>query len=152
VSGAVKMILREDVSGVGKRGDLVEVSAGYARNYLVPRKLAITSAGGAAQQAVTMRAKRAGRDAQDREGATEIATRLVAKVIRIAARAGDGGHLYGSVTAADVVDAVQTQTGITLERSSIHLDEHIKSIGEHQVQVRPHSEVEFPITVEVVAT
>jgi large subunit ribosomal protein L9 len=152
MSGAVKMILREDVSGVGKRGDVVEVSAGYARNFLVPRRLALTAVGGAEAQAATMRVKRAVRDAKDREGATEIATRLVAKVIRISARAGDSGHLYGSVSATDIVDAVQAQTGITLERSAIHLDEHIKAIGEHQVQVRPHSEVEFPITVEVAAT
>jgi large subunit ribosomal protein L9 len=152
VSGAVKMILRDDVSGVGKRGDVVEVSAGYARNFLVPRRLAMKASDGAEQQASAMRAKRAVRDAKDREGATEIATRLVAKVIRITARAGDGGHLYGSVTAGDIVDAVQAQTGITLERSAVHLDEHIKATGEHQVQVRPHSEVEFPVTVEVVAS
>ncbi len=149
---AVTVILREDVAGVGKRGDVVEVSAGYARNFLVPRHLALKATDGAQRQATAMRAKRAVRDAKDREGAEEIATRLVAKVIRITARAGEGGRLFGSVTATDVVDAVEKQTGITIDRHAVRLDEHIKTIGEHQVQVRPHSDVEFPITVDVVAS
>ncbi len=149
MSGAVRVILRDDVAGVGKRGDIVEVSAGYARNYLVPRRLALKATAGAEAQAEAMRAKRAIRDAKEREGAEEIATRLVAKVISVSARAAEGGKLFGSVSAADLVSAVAAQTGIELPRSAVHLEEPIKTIGSHQVAVRPHADVEFPLTVEV---
>ena len=98
-----------------------------------------------------MRAKRAVKDAKDREGAEAIARVLVSKVITIVARAGDGGKLFGSVTSTEVAAAVATQSGIELERKAIHLDEHIKSTGTHQVQVRLHSDVEFPLTVELIA-
>lgn len=151
MSGPVQMILRDDVAGLGKRGDIVEVSAGYARNYLVPRHLAFGATPGAAAQAEAMRAKRAVRDAKDREGAQEIATRLVAKVIGVSARSGAGGKLFGSVSVADLIAAVSAQTGIELDRGAIHLDEPIKTVGSHQVSVRPHADVEFPLTVEVSA-
>jgi large subunit ribosomal protein L9 len=149
---SVRVILRDDVSGVGKRGDIVEVAPGYARNFLVPRGLALKATPGAEGQAATMRAKRAVKDAKDREGAEAIARVLVSKVITIVARAGDGGKLFGSVTSTEVAAAVATQSGIELERKAIHLDEHIKSTGTHQVQVRLHSDVEFPLTVEVAAS
>jgi len=148
----VKVILRDDVAGVGKRGDIVDVSTGYARNYLMPRKLALKATPGAEAQAEAMRAKRAVRDAKDRESAQEIATRLVAKVIAVSARAGEGGKLFGSISAADLVTAVSAQAGIELERSAFRLEEPIKSVGSHQVSVRPHAEVEFPLTVEVSAS
>lgn len=151
MSGSVRVILRDDVAGVGKRGDLVDVSAGYARNFLVPRKLALKATPGAEAQAEAMRAKRSIRDAKDREGAQEIASRLVAQVISVSARAGEGGKLFGSVTVADLIGAVSAQTGIELERSAFHLAEHIKTVGSHQVVVRPHADVEFPLTVEVSA-
>lgn len=151
MSGSVRVILRDDVAGVGKRGDLVDVSAGYARNYLVPRNLALKATPGAEAQAEAMRAKRAIRDAKDREGAQEIATRLVAQVIAVSARAGEGGKLFGSVTVADIITAVANQAGIELERSAFHLAEPIKATGSHQVTVRPHPDVEFPLTVEVSA-
>ena len=148
----VKVILRDDVSGVGKRGDIVDVAPGFARNFLMPRGLALKATAGAEGQAATMRAKRAVRDAKDREGAEEIAKLLVSKVISISARAGDGGKLFGSVTSTEVVAAVQSQFGVELERRAVHLDEHIKTIGSHQVPVRLHSDVEFPLTIEVSAS
>jgi large subunit ribosomal protein L9 len=148
----VNVILRDDVAGLGKRGDIVEVAPGYARNFLLPRGLAIRATPGAEAQAAAMRAKRALRDAKDRESAEEIARRLVAQVVRVSARAGEGGRLFGSVTATEIVTAVTDQTGVELDRKAVHLDEHIKSVGSHQVVVRLHPEVEFPLTVEVSAS
>ena len=149
---AVKVLLRSDVAGLGKRGDLVEVSPGYARNYLMPRKLALKATDGILAQAEVMRSKRSVQDAKDREGAQEIATRLVAKVIAVSARAGEGGRLFGSVTAADLVGAVAAQAGIDLERGAFRIVEPIKSVGHHEVLIHLHPEVEFPLTVEVKAS
>jgi large subunit ribosomal protein L9 len=118
----------------------------------MPRKLALKATVGAEAQAEAMRAKRAVKDAKDREGAQEIATRLVAKVIAVSARAGEGGRLFGSVSAAELVGAVSAQAGIEIDRGAFRIDEPIKSVGSHQVLVHLHPEVEFPLTVEVSAS
>ena len=122
---------------------------GYARNFLLPNGHAFKATDGAVSQAGAMRRARDLRDAHDREGAQAIATKLVAKVITITAKSGPDGKLYGSVTTADVAEAIAEQTGINLERKQIHM-EPIKSLGEHSVSAKLHSAVEFPITVEVV--
>lgn len=146
----MKVILRADHKGLGKRGDIVEVSDGHARNFLFPKGLAITASDGAVSQAAAMRRARDLRDSQDREAAQTIASALVAKTITIAVKAGAEGRLFGSVTAADVADAVQSQANISLDRRKLHMD-HIKTTGMYQVSAKLHSDVEFPITVEVVA-
>jgi large subunit ribosomal protein L9 len=148
---AVKVILRSDVSGLGKRGDIVEVSKGYARNFLSPRGLAMPATEGAEAQAQAMRRARDIKDARDRESAEEVAKVLVARTIEISARAGGGGRLFGSVTSTEIVAAVREQTGIELDRKDIQLDEHIKEVGTHQATAHLHSDVQFPITVEVVS-
>jgi large subunit ribosomal protein L9 len=147
----VKVILRRDVDTVGKKGDIVDVADGYARNFLVPKGLAIKATPGSTSQAGAMRRARDVRDARDRGAAEEVATRLVPTVITVRARAGSEGRLFGSVTAVDVAEAVAAQTGIELDRRKLHLDDAIKSIGTHQVTAKLHADVEFPITVEVVA-
>lgn len=146
---AVKVVLRSDVSGVGTRGDIVEVAPGYARNFLIPRGLGFVATQGSEAQASVMRKNRALKDAKDRESAQEIAQRLVPLQIGVSARAGEGGKLFGSVTAADVAAAVAAQAHVTLDRKSIRMDDAIKTIGEHQVQVHLHAEVQFPLTVVV---
>lgn len=145
----VKLILRDNVAGLGRRGDVVEVAPGYARNYLVPRGLAIAATDGSQAQAEVMRRKQSIQDAKDREGAEELAKTLVARSFAVSARAGSGGKLFGSVTAVEIAAAIAKQSGIEVDRKSIHLDEHIKTTGTHQVQVRLHSDVEIPLTVEV---
>jgi large subunit ribosomal protein L9 len=145
----VKVILRSDVSDVGKKGDIVDVADGYARNYLVPKGFALKATAGNIEQAASMRRSRDIRDAKDRGAAEEVASKLVPKVITVKAKAGAEGRLFGSVTSADVVTAVQEQTGIELDRRKLHLDEPIKSVGTHQVPARLHADVEFVITVEV---
>jgi large subunit ribosomal protein L9 len=147
----VKVILRSDVAGLGKRGDIVEVSKGYARNFLAPRQLAIPASDGASQQASAMRRARDLKDAKDRESAEEIAKVLVARTIEIQARAGEGGRPFGSGTSTQIADAVAAQPGIELDRKDLQLEEHIKELGTHHVTARLHSDVQFPITVEVVA-
>ena len=148
----MKLVLRTDVAQVGKKGDIVDVSDGYGRNYLVPKGLAFLATSGVEEQATAMRRSRDVRDASDRAAAQEVATSLVPKVITITARAGAEGKLFGSVTTMEIADAVAAQAGIELDRRQLHLDEPIKTIGTHLVPAKLHAEVEFPITVEVVAS
>ena len=147
----MKVILRSDVSDLGKRGDILDVSDGYARNYLVPKGLAMRASAGTESQAAGMRRARDLRDAQDRAAAEEVATALVPKVITVSARAGSEGKLFGSVTSADIVTAVEAQTGVKLDRKRVQLDEPIKAVGTHTVPVKLHADVEFPVTVDVSA-
>ncbi|MBA3605874.1 MAG: 50S ribosomal protein L9 [Acidimicrobiia bacterium] len=145
----MKVILRADVDGLGKRGDIVDVAAGYGRNFLLPRGMALVATDGAVDQAARMRRSRDLRDTHDREAAQTIASALVPKIITITAKAGHEGKLFGSVTSADVVDAVRQQTGIELDRR--HVDsEPIKSVGQHTVTAKLHAAVSFPITLDVV--
>lgn len=147
----MKVILRSDISNLGKRGDIVDVADGHARNYLLPRGLAITASDGAVNQAAAMRRARDLRDAQDRDAAQTVAQTLVAKTITIAVKAGAEGRLYGSVTSSDVAAAVEEQTGIVLDRKKLVMPDHIKTTGDHTVVAKLHSDVEFPITVQVTA-
>jgi len=148
----VKLVLRTDVAQVGKKGDIVDVADGYGRNYLVPKGLAFAATAGVEGQATAMRRSRDVRDESDRSAAQAVATSLVARVVTIAARAGVEGKLFGSVTTMEIVDAVAAQTGVELDRRQLHLAEPIKSLGTHLVPAKLHAEVEFPITVEVVAS
>lgn len=145
----MKLVLRADVSNVGKKGDIIEVADGFARNFLLPKGHAIKATDGIVSQAQAMRRSRDLRDAKDREASETVARTLVPQVIRMKARAGNEGRLFGSVTAADIVEAVQTQTGVELDRRKLRLDEPIRSLGTHEVPVKLHSDVEFRITVEV---
>jgi large subunit ribosomal protein L9 len=146
----MKVILRSDLDRVGKRGDIIDVADGYGRNYLLPRGLAIKATDGAVDQASKMRRARDLRDASDRESAQTIASTLVPKVIQITAKAGKEGRLFGSVTSADIVDAIASQTGIDLDRKTLDVDA-IKTVGEHTVTAKLHSDVSFPIRLEVSA-
>lgn len=145
----MQIILRDDVDNLGSKGDVVEVADGYARNYLVPRGLAFPATKGALAQAEAMRRSREVHDAQARAEAEEIARQLVPTVVRVIARAGEGGKLFGSVTSADVAAAVQADTHLEIDRRSLQLDEPLKELGTHQITVRLHPEVEFPLTVEI---
>ena len=147
----IQVILRSDVAGLGKRGDIVEVADGHARNFLLPKGKAMKASAGAVTQAAKMRRARDLRDASDRDAATTVASTLVPKVISVTAKAGAEGKLFGSITSSDIVAAVQEQTGIELDRKVVNIDEQIKTIGQHTVTAALHSDVSFPITIEVVA-
>lgn len=147
----MRVVLRADLDKVGKRGDIIDVADGYARNFLLPKGHAIVATDGVSAQAGAMRRARDLKDAKDRESAEVVARTLVPMVIRITARSGTGGRLFGSVTTADIADAVAEQAKITIDRRRLQLDEPIKSLGTHEVPVKLHSDVEFRVTVEVVA-
>ncbi|HWD24440.1 MAG TPA: 50S ribosomal protein L9 [Acidimicrobiales bacterium] len=146
----MKVVLRSDVSGMGKRGDIIDVSDGYARNHLVPTGQAIVATDGIAAQAASMRRSRDFKDARDREAAEAIAQRLVPTTIVISARAGREGKLFGSVTSADIVEAVNDQVGVSIDRHTLRAHDAIREIGRHEVGVRLHPEVEFSLAIEVV--
>jgi large subunit ribosomal protein L9 len=148
----MKLLLRSDVEGVGKRGDVVEVADGFARNYLVPKGFAIKATVGGQAQAEAMRRSRDTKDAVARAAAEEVAKTLVPAVITVTSRASGEGKLFGSVATTEVLEAVTTQTGIELERKHIVLDEPIKTTGTHHVTAKLHPEVQFQITVEVSAS
>jgi large subunit ribosomal protein L9 len=146
----MQVVLRSDVPKLGKRGDVCEVADGFARNYLLPKGHAILATSGITDQAANMRRAREVKDAHDRQEAETIARRLVQQVIRIPMRAGPEGKLFGSVTTANIADAIAEQAGLHIDRFRLQMPEPIKSLGSHQVPARLHSEVEFPVTVEVV--
>lgn len=148
----MKLILTNDVETLGHRGDVVDVANGYARNYLLPRKLAIEANEGALAQAERIREARIEAERRAREEAEAIATQLVGSRVVIAARAGDEGQLYGSVGLVDVVEGIRRFTGIELSREQVHLPQPVRSIGLHEIQIRLHPEVEFPLTLDVIPT
>ena len=145
----MQVILRTDVDGLGKRGDIVDVADGHARNFLLPKGKAIKASDGAIEQAAKMRKARDLRDASDREAAQTVASALVPKVISIAAKSHDG-KLFGSIQDGDIVAAVSEQTGIDLDRKVIDIAEPIRELGQHTVTAALHTEVSFPITIEVI--
>jgi large subunit ribosomal protein L9 len=147
----MELILRSDVSGLGHRGDVVEVADGYGRNYLLPKGLAMKVTAGARQQAESMAKARAVQDAAEREVAEGVASQLAGRTVTIAMRAGDEGKLFGSVTATDVADAVAAQVAIEVDRHDIVLESAIKEVGTHEVVLRPHPDVQIPLIVEVTA-
>jgi len=145
-----KVVLRADVSGVGKKGDILDLADGFARNYLVPRGQALVASAGIEAQANAMRRSRDVKDGREREAAEQLARTLVPAVIALKAKtSGSQGKLFGSVTTADIVEAVAAQTGITLDKRDIHLNEHVRTLGTHQAQVKLHADVQFTVTIEV---
>jgi large subunit ribosomal protein L9 len=147
----MKVVLRNDVQGVGRRGDIVEVTCGFARNFLLPQGQAIVATDGVDAQAEAMRRGRDLREARDRQAAEAQVALLSGAVVTVQARAGSGGRLFGSVTAADLVDAVRQQKGVELDRRHVNLDEPIKSLGTREVSVALFEDITAAITVEVVA-
>ena len=145
----MRIVLRADVDNLGKKGDIIDVADGFARNFLLPKGHAIPATAGVEAQATSMRRSRDLKDAKDREAGETIARKLVPMVIKVQARAGGEGKLFGSITSADVVAAVAEQAGVELERRKVHLDDPIRTLGTHEVPVKLHSDVQFRITLEV---
>lgn len=146
----MQVILRTDLANVGKRGDVIDVADGYARNFLLPKGFALKASAGADAQAKAMRRSRDVRDAAARGAAEDVAKTLVPATITVSARAGTAGRLFGSVTTSEIAEAIKAQTGHQVDRRQLHLDEPIKTAGTHQVPAKLHADVEFQVTVEVV--
>ncbi len=145
----MKIVLRDDIDNVGRKGDLIEVADGYARNYLVPRGLAIVATKGTIKQAQAMQRAREVREAREREAAEAVAGRLRDQTVRIQARVGEAGKLFGSVTATDVAEAVVEQLEVDLDRKKLALPEPIREVGMHDVSLKLHPEVEASFHVVV---
>ena len=148
----MKIILQKPVEKLGLPGDVVEVADGYARNYLVPRGLAVKAHKGAAKQVQVLKRSHEARLSKQRVEYEAIASAMIAAgPVTVTARAGEEGKLFGSVTAADIAAAVAGQARVEVDRKDVHLDEPIRSVGTHEVRVHLFPEVDPVITVEVVA-
>jgi len=145
----VKVILRSDVEGVGNTGDVVEVASGYAQNFLMPKGLAMRATQGAASQAQAMQRSRDLRNIKERESAERLAQELESQTIAVQARVGQDDQLYGSVTTSEIAEAVKAQTGVELDRRDMSLEEPLRRVGVHIVEVRLHSDLRLHLTVEV---
>jgi large subunit ribosomal protein L9 len=147
----VKIILTQEVSGLGTPGDVVEVKDGYGRNYLLPQGFAIPWTRGGEKQIALIKRARSSREIRDLDHANEVKGELEALAVKLAVRAGDGGRLYGSVTPAEVVDAVRRAGGPALDRRRVELPGHVKSVGDYKVRVKLHPEVAASFTLTVTA-
>jgi large subunit ribosomal protein L9 len=148
----MKLILTADVPNLGAPGDIVEVKDGYGRNYLLPRRLAAVATRGAEKQVASIQRAQQARQIRDLGHAKEVAGQLRALTVTVKAKAaGDSGRLFGSVTAADVVDAVRAAGGPALDKRSVDVPGQIKSVGTHPVTVRLHPEVTTELDVAVVS-
>ena len=145
----MKIILTQEVTGLGTPGDVVEVRDGYGRNYLLPQGFAIPWTRGGEKQVSSIKRARSAREIRDLGHANEVKDQLEALSVKMSVRAGDGGRLYGSITPAEIVEAVKAAGGPALDRRRLELPGHIKTTGAYNVQVKLHPEVvaTFPVNV-----
>ena len=146
----MKLILTQEVTGLGSPGDVVEVKDGYGRNYLVPRGFAIAWTKGGEKQVAAIRGARSSREVKSLEEAQQVRAALESTKVTLPAKAGANGRLFGAVTTADIAEAVTAVGGPAIDRRKVEIGQPIKSLGEYQVQVRLHEDVSAQIDVQVV--
>lgn len=147
----MKVVLNADLGRLGRKGDVVEVAGGYARNYLLPRRLALVVSTGTLKQAQTMKRSRAGQDRRERESMEALAQKIASASLKVTARAGAEGHLFGSVTTSDIAEEIGRVLGEDIDRRKVAVAEPIKTLGAHDFSVHLHPEVTAVGTVEVVS-
>jgi large subunit ribosomal protein L9 len=147
----VKLILLGDVKALGKKGDVVDVAEGYARNFLLPRKLATEADRGALAQLGSQQKAKERRDAQTLADAQALADRLAAAKLAVKAKAGGNGKLFGAVTNADVASAIQETLSVAVDKHKIEIKSQIKALGSYPVEIKLHKNVVAKTTVDVVA-
>ncbi len=147
----MKVLLRSDIAGVGRRGEIITVSSGHARNFLLPQGLAIEATKGAVSQAEVMRRSRDQREVADRTEAQKIGATLSQQQFEISAKVGKEGRLFGSVSAGDIADAILQQAKFTIDRKKVNITTPIRTIGEHTVTVDLFADIEIAIKLSVVA-
>jgi large subunit ribosomal protein L9 len=147
----MKVILQKPVDKLGDPGDVVDVAAGYARNYLVPHGLAVRAEKGALKHAENLKRAHVSRQSKEKVEFETLAAALIASTVTIPARAGEEGKLFGSVTSGDIAEAIKAQTQIEVDRKDVHLEEPIRSLGTHEVRIHLFPEVEPVLTIEVIA-
>ena len=148
----MKLILTQEVSSLGEPGNVVDVAAGYGRNYLIPRGFAMLWTRGAEKQVELIKRARSAREIRGLDDAKAVAGQLEGLRVLMRRRAGGSGRLFGSVGAADIATAVREAGGPELDRRRIEVRDPIKTLGEHQVRVRLHPEVSAPVDIEIVAS
>ena len=146
----MKLILTQEVTGLGAAGDVVEVKDGYGRNYLIPRGFAIRWTRGGERTIESIKKARNARAVRDADHANEVKAKLEGSTYQVRVRAGEGGRLFGAVTAADIAEAI-TEAGAQVDKRTIMVDNPIKSLGAHTVRVKVHDEVEAQVNLNVVA-
>ncbi|MFG1867936.1 50S ribosomal protein L9 [Micromonospora arborensis] len=146
----MKIILTQEVSGLGAPGDVVEVKDGYGRNYLLPQGFAIAWTKGAEKQVTVIKRARGAREIRDLDHANEVKAQLEGLKVNLKVRAGDGGRLFGSVTPTEIVDAVKAASGPVLDRRRLEVPGHIKSTGTYPVKIKLHPEVTASFNLNVV--
>jgi large subunit ribosomal protein L9 len=147
----MKVILTKDIEGTGKAGEVKDVADGYARNYLLPRKLAVPASAGALKGVEQRRAAESKRAAAEETGARTLAERIQASPITVTAKVGDQGRLYGSITSADVADELGRRLGEPIDKRRIELSEPIRQLGRFEIPIRLHRAVTATLTVDVQA-
>jgi len=146
----MKLILTQEVTGLGAPGDIVEVKDGYGRNYLVPRGLALRWSRGAEKTVQSIKSARSSRAVRDHDHAAQIKTKLEAQPVNVSVRAGSGGRLFGAVTVAEIAGALADASGEQVDKRTIVVDNPIKSLGAHEVSVKLHDEVSAVVALNVV--
>lgn len=145
----MKIILTQEVAGVGSAGDVAEVKDGYARNYLIPRGYAMRWTRGSESQIAGLRKTQADRALREADSAAEVAASLADTTVVLTVKAGDAGRLFGAVTPADIAAAIKDATGVTVDRRRVEVSAPIKMIGKHQVRVRLHADVIADVALDV---
>ena len=143
------VILKRDVKGTGRAGDVVKVNDGYARNMLIPKGYAIEATKGNIRSLEKVKEKQAEKEAQQRAAASEKAEQLKKAQVTIVTKSGEGGRLFGSITSKDIADAVMEQTGISVDKKKIKLDQPIKNLGTFHVEIKLYYDINAEITVTV---
>ena len=146
----MKVILQQEVKSLGKKDDIVEVSEGYARNFLLPKKLALPATDAIVNQIKVQKAAQARRDQQAQDEARMLASQLSKVSVTVSVKTGEGGRLFGSVSSKDVADALERQHGLTIDKRKVELKETVKSIGTYTAIVRVHPDISAQVSVNVV--
>ena len=147
----MKLILTQEVTGLGAAGDVVEVKDGYGRNYLVPRGLGIRWSRGGEKTIESIKAARASRAVRDQSHAADVKAKLEAASVNVPVRAGEGGRLFGAVTVSDIATAIAATSGEQVDKRTIVVDHPIKSLGAHEVSVKLHDDVSATVSLNIVA-
>ena len=146
----MKLILTQEVDGLGAAGDVVEVKDGYGRNYLVPRGVAVRWTRGGQKQVDQIKAARGTRAVRDTDHAKQVKSALEQGTVDVKVRAGEGGRLFGAVTVTDIAEAISGVTGEKVDKRTIVVTNPIKSLGAHQVSVRLHEDVDAQVSLNVI--
>lgn len=146
----MKVILKQDVKGLGKKDEIVNASDGYAKNYLIPRGIAVEATSGNVNETINKQKALADKKQRELDTAKEFASKLQGKTVTIKAKAGESGKLFGAISGKDIADAIKTQFKIEIDKKKIVLDDPIKTAGEHKVEIRIYAGVVTSIIVNVV--